>query len=249
MLQVGDAVAFVRDLIPQLGECAQLANFGDETQSGIDEERNTPDDLAEFIFGAFAGRLHRVQHAEGGGKREGKLLHRGRAGFLQVIRADIHRIPLRHLLGREQDHVLGEPHGRRRRKYIRAARKIFLDDVVLRRAGKLGARDALFVGERHVKRQEPRGGGVDRHRRIHLAERDAIEQHAHVADVRNRHADLTDFAFGQRMVGVVSGLRRQVEGDRETGLPLAQIFTVKLIRCLGSRMPGIGPEYPRLVAS
>ena len=221
LLRIGDAVAFTRDLVPQLGEGAHLADFGDEAQPGIDEERDAPDHFAEFFRRAFARGLHRVEHADGGGERKAKLLHRRGACFLQVIGADIHRVPLRHFLGREQNHVLGQPHRGRRRKHIGAAREILLDDVVLRRAGEFLPRDALLIGQRHIKRQQPGGRGVDGHRRVHLAERNAVEQGAHVADVRDRHADLADFALGVRMIAVVAGLRRQIEGDRQPGLTLA----------------------------
>ena len=37
------------------------------------------------------------------------------------------------------------------------------------------------------------------------------------------HADLADLAARELVVGVVAGLRRQVEGDREPGLPLGQV--------------------------
>ena len=59
-------------------------------------------------------------------------------------------------------------------------------------------RDALLVGEREVHAEQPHRGGVDRHRRVHLRERDAVEQRAHLAEVRDRHADLADLAPGER---------------------------------------------------
>ncbi len=248
LLGVGDAVAFTRDLVPQLGEGAHLADFGDEAQPGIDEEGDAPDHVAELFLGAFARSLHRIEHADRGGKREGELLYRRGARLLQMIRADIHRIPFRHFLGREQDHVLGQPHRRRRRKHVGAAREIFFDDVVLRRAGEFCARDTLLVGERDVEREQPSGGGVDGHRRVHLAERDAVEQHAHVADMRDRHADLADLALGVRMVAVIAGLRRQIEGDGEASLPLAQVLAVKRVRRRSGRVARIGAEDPRLIA-
>ena len=55
--------------------------------------------------------------------------------------------------------------------------------------------DALLLGVRDVEREQPRRGGVDRHRRVHLAGRDAVEQGAHVAEVGDRDADLADLAF------------------------------------------------------
>src|SRR3712207_8222447 len=40
LLRVRDAVAIAGDLVPQLGEGAQLADLGDEAQAGVDEERD-----------------------------------------------------------------------------------------------------------------------------------------------------------------------------------------------------------------
>ena len=142
LLRIGDAVALARDLVPQFDEGAHLADFGDEAQPGVDEERDAPDHLAEFLLRHLAGGLHRVEHGDGGGEREGQLLHRRRAGFLQMVGADVHRIPLRQFGRGEDRHVLDQPHRRRRRKHVGAARQIFLDDVVLDRAGAARARGA-----------------------------------------------------------------------------------------------------------
>ena len=46
---------------------------------------------------------------------------------------------------------------------------------------------------------------------------------AHVAEMGDRHADLADLAAGERVVAVVAGLGRQIEGDREAGLALGEI--------------------------
>ena len=108
--------------------------------------------------------------------------------------------------------------------------------------------DALLVGDGDIERQQPRRGRVDRHRRVHLAERDAVEQRAHVAEMGDRHADLADFARGERVVAVVAGLGRQIEGDGQAGLALAQVLAVERVRRRSGRMPGIGAENPRLVA-
>ena len=66
--------------------------------------------------------------------------------------------------------------------------------------------------------------------------------------MRDRHADLADLAFGLRMVAVVAGLGRQIEGDRKAGLPLAQILAIKRVRSGRGRMPRIGAENPRFIA-
>ena len=106
----------------------------------------------------------------------------------------------------------------------------------------------VLLGDGQVEREQPHRRGVDRHRRVHLVERDAVEQRAHVADVGDRHADLADLADGELVVGVVAGLRRQVEGDRQAGLPLRQVAPVQRVG-LGRRgVAGVGAHDPGPVA-
>ena len=107
---------------------------------------------------------------------------------------------------------------------------------------------ALLLGDGDVERQQPGGGGVDRHRGVHRLERDAVEERPHVADVADRDADLADLAAGQRVVAVVAGLGRQVEGDREAGLAAGEVRAVERVRGGGRRMAGVGAEQPGLVA-
>ena len=83
--------------------------------------------------------------------------------------------------------------------------------------------DAVLLRHRHVEGEQPGRGGVDRHRRVHLVERDAVEQRVHVALVGDRDADLADLAARQLVIGVVAGLGGQVEGDREPGLALGEV--------------------------
>ena len=82
-----------------------------------------------------------------------------------------------------------------------AAREIFLDDVVLGGAGKCCARNALFIGHRHVKRQQPGRRGIDGHGGVHLVERQPVEKRSHVAEMGNRNADLAHFAARQKWSG------------------------------------------------
>ena len=96
VLGILHAVALGRDLVPQLGEGAHLADLGDEPQPRVDEERDAPDHGAEVGGRHLAGGLDGVEHGLRGGEREGQLLHRRRAGLLQVIGAHVGRVPLRH---------------------------------------------------------------------------------------------------------------------------------------------------------
>ena len=229
IFRVRHAVALARDFVPKLGECAHLAHLGDEAHAGVDEERYATDHLAELGGRNFTGRFHGIEDCDGRRQRVSEFLHRRRSGFLQMVGADVRRIPLRHGPGREDDGVLDEPQRRFGREHVGAARQVFLDDIVLNRAGELVARGARLIGNGDIERQQPGGGRVDRHRRVHLLERNAVEQCQHIAEMRDRNADFADFAARQLVIGVVAGLRREIEGDREAGLTLAEILLVKLI--------------------
>ena len=97
-----------------------------------------------------------------------------------------------------------------------------------------------------VQRQQDDGRRVDGHRRRHAVERDAVEQLRHVLDRVDGHADAADLAGGQRVVGVVAHLRRQVEGDAQAVDPLrrADIDTAGW-----TRRPSPNPAYCRIVHS
>ena len=110
------------------------------------------------------------------------------------------------------------------------------------------ARRALLVGDRDVEREQPRRGGVDGHRGVHLDDRDVVEQRAHVAEMGDRHADLADLAAREHVVAVVAGLGRQIEGDRQAGLPLGEVLPVKRVQLARVRVPRIGAEDPGFVA-
>ena len=70
-----------------------------------------------------------------------------------------------------------------------------------------------------------------------VAERNAVEQRAHVAEMADRHADLADLALGQHVVGVVAGLGRQIEGDRQAGLSLARFFRYSALESAAVEWP------------
>ncbi|GJE60286.1 hypothetical protein MPOCJGCO_2397 [Methylobacterium trifolii] len=248
LLRVGDAVALLGDLVPEFGERPHLADLGDEPHPGVHEERDAAEHVREARLVEIGIVTHRVEHGDGDGQRVGQLLHRRRARLLQVVGADVHRVPLRHLLGREQDHVLGQPKAGCRREHVGPAREILLDDVVLRGALEAGERRALLLGHREVEGQQPRRCGVNRHRGVHLDERDVLEQGPHVAQMRDRDPDLADLAPRQLVVRVVAGLRRQVEGDRESGLSLGEVAPIEGVRLRGVGMARIGADDPRLVA-
>ena len=101
---------------------------------------------------------------------------------------------------------------------------------------------------RDVHGQQDDGRGVDRHRRRHPLERDAVEQLRHVVERIDRDADPPDLACGQRMVRVVAHLRRQIERDAQTGHPLRQQMPISAIRLCRGAEPGVLPHRPEPAA-
>ena len=205
-------------------------------------------DRGDLVHRYLARVPHRVQHAEGGSERVRKLLRGGRSGLLQVVAADVDRIPLRRVLDRPRDRVDDQPAAVRRREDVRASGQVLLHDVVLGGAAERAAVGALLVGVGDVEAEQPGRRGVDRHRRVHDAWVDAFEKGPHVAEVGDRHADLADLSGRQRVVGVVAALGRKVEGDREARLPLGEVLPVERVRCLGRRVAGVGAHDPRAIA-
>ena len=246
LLVVGDAVALAAELLPQHRHRPQLRVLLDEAHARVDEERDAAEDLAHQL-GRHA-LAHRVEHGDGVGHRVGDLLHRRRAGLLQVVGADVDGVPLRNLGDRVGHHVGDQPHRGAGRERVGPARQELLDDVVLRGALKRGGGDAVLLRGADVQRQQPGRRRVDRHRRVHLAERDAVQQLVHVALVGDRHADLADLAARELVVGVVAGLGRQVERDRQARLALGQVGPVQLVGLLRGRVARVGPHHPRTVA-
>ena len=107
-----------------------------------------------------------------------------------------------------------------------------------------GGGDALLLGDELVQQQQQRGGSVDRHRGRHLVERDAVEQHPHVLDRVDRHADLADLAVGDRGVGVVAHLGRQVEGHGQPGRAVRDQLVVARVGLGRGAEPGVLAHRP-----
>jgi hypothetical protein len=79
-----------------------------------------------------------------------------------------------------REEIGGDPHRGARREDVVPAGDVLLEDVVLNRAPQLVTCDALLLADELIEEQEQRGGGVDRHRRRDLAERDIGEEELHV---------------------------------------------------------------------
>ena len=97
-----------------------------------------------------------------------------------VIAGDRDRVPARNALAAAGEHVGDQPHGRRRRKDVGAARDVFLQDVVLHGPGELRRTARPAAPPPRCTGEQDRRGGVDRHRGRDAVQRDAVEELLHV---------------------------------------------------------------------
>ena len=185
---------------------------------GVEEKRKPRRELVH-LPGRGEGALHVLDAVA---QREGQFLNRGRAGFADVIAADRDRIEARRVLGAELDRVGDQAHRRLGRIDVFLLRDVFLEDVVLQRAGDLAPVRALLFGDREIHGPDRRGRRIDGHRNGDVGERNLVEESFHVRERTDGDAAFADFAFGQRMVGVVAHQRGKIEGDGEAGLALRE---------------------------
>ena len=177
-------------------------------------------------------------------EREGDLLHRGRARLGHVVAGDGDGVPAGQFLAAVGEAVRDQAQRRARRVDVGAARDVLLEHVVLDRPGQRARAGALLLPHHLVEHEQHRGGRVDRHRGGHLAERYAVEQPAHVVDRVDRDPHLADLAVRDRGVGVVSHLRRQVEGDRQAGRPGLDQLLEAPVGLRGAGESGVLPHRP-----
>ena len=131
---------------------------------------------------------------------------------------------------------------------VGAARDVFLENVVLHRAGKPREIRALLLGHRDVESQQDRGGRVDGHRSGDAFERNAVEQRLHVFERVNGHADFADLALRERVVGVHADLRGQIEGDGKSRLSLFEQIAIAAVGFGGAAEAGVLPHGPEPAA-
>ncbi len=207
---------------------------------GVEEERKLAGELVDVQ--ACSQRRFDIGNAVRQCKRH--FLHGGRARFPDVIARDRDRIPVRYILGAEREDVCDQAHRWRGREDIRAAGDIFLEDIVLDRAAQLLHVDALASGHGDVHGKQDACRRVDGHRRGDLIQRDLVEELLHVADGRDGHAHLADLSHGDRVVGVVADLGRQVKGNAQAGLPVLEQVAVAAVEVLGGGKAGILAHRP-----
>ena len=167
------------------------------------------------------------------------------AGLLHVVSRDRDGVELGHVLRGVLEDVGDDSHRELGRIDIGVAHHELLEDVVLDRTRKLVEGAALLQTRNDVECQDGQHGAVHGHRHGHLVEGNSVEEHLHVLDGADRHAGLSDVAHHARVVGVVTAVRSQVEGHRQTLLSGGEVAAVECVGLLGGRESGILADGPR----
>ena len=234
------AVALAQLARPDPAGGAVLGDLLEEVDVRVEEEGEARREVVDREPAGDRG----VDVGEAVREREGELLHRVRAGLADVVAGDRDRVPARHLLRAELDHVRHEPHRRLGREDPLLLRDVLLEDVRLDRPAELGARDALLLADADVEREQHRRRRVDRHRGRDLAERDPAEERLHVRERVDGNALAADLAERARVVGVETHQRRHVEGGREPCLPVLEQIAEPLVRLRRRAEAGELPHRP-----
>jgi len=197
-------------------QTARRAELGDLLQQigvRVEEER----DARREVVDRQAARARRLDVGDAVGQRERDLLHGVAARLANMIAADADGVPARHLVATEREaiRVRASTAGR---IDVRPARHVLLEDVVLDRPDS-------------ARRAMPRSSATAtyRHSRVAAVALMVIDVDTRSSGNRRaaracrrgsrRRPRASDLAARERMVRVAPHLRRQVEGDRQAGLP------------------------------
>ena len=238
------AEAVAHDLRPDAAGCTILRDFFEHVVVRVPEEGETARKVVDVESRLDGG----IDVGDAVGNRKGDFLGSRRAGFADMVARDGNGVPLRYVLRAVSEDVGDEAHGRARREDVGAASRILLEDIILNRARELVCGHALLLGNGDVHRQKHGSRGVDRHGRRDLAEIDLVEEGLHVSERIDRHADLADLAFGNRIIGVVADLRRQIESAREARRARFNQHAVTLVGLFGCGEAGVHAHRPEAAA-
>ena len=153
-------------------------------------------------------------------------------------------VEFRHVGGAIGEDVRDNPHRGGRRIDVGVADHELLQNVVLNGSGKRRRRHALLFGGHDEQRQDRHHRAVHRHRNRHPVERNITEQQRHVGNGIDGDTGHADIIGDKRIVGIITAMRRQVEGHGQPHLAGGKVAPVEGVRFLGRRKAGILPDRP-----
>ena len=158
---VGGSIAVAHPLGPDATSGPELAHLLEEVHMAVEEETQ-PRCEGVHRKTSSAGRLHVCKPI---GQSEGQFLGGRGAGFPDVVTGDRYGVPPGHL-GRGEPNDVGDQADRRPgREQVLLLGLVFLENVVLKRAGQAGSLHAGLLGHHHVHGQQDGSRTVDGHGR------------------------------------------------------------------------------------
>jgi len=206
--------ALFHDLAPYTASGAELGDLFEQVVMGVEEESQPRCEFIDLQSGLDGG----VHIGDAVGQGKGDFLDSTGAGFADVVAGDGDGVPFGYVVFAVGKDIGDDAHGFLGGIDVRAAGHVFLEDVVLDRAGDLARRCALLLGDGDVHAEQDGGGGVDGHGGRDRVQRDTVEEDLHVGQGVDGDTDLADFTLAHGGIRVVAHLGGQVEGNREPGL-------------------------------
>ena len=130
--RISRAKAFAHDVRPEPARGAVLRDLLEQVVVRVEEKRKP---RREFVHGQARGDRG-VDVGDGVGQREGHFLRGGRASLANVIAGNGDGVPGGQFGAAPGEKIGDDAHRRARRIDVGAARDVFLQDIVLHRAGK-----------------------------------------------------------------------------------------------------------------
>ena len=230
------------ELGPEHAGRPHLRHFHEKVHADGPEERKP---WREFVDGQ-TGRDTGPRILQPIGQRVGEFEIGGGSCLLHVIAGYRDRIELRHPLGCVSENIGDDFHRGGGRIDKGVPHHELLENVVLDRAAEFFGRNALFFTGHDIERHDRQDRAIHGHRHAHLVERNAVEQGSHVVDRIDgdtRHANVTSDA---RVIGIITAMRGEIEGDRQPHLPGGEIAAVEGIRIFRRGESCILPDGPGL---
>ena len=194
------AVALDHGFVPDATRGAVLGDLFEEIVVRVEEKRELRDELVDGQATAHSP----LDVLETIAKGEGQFLNGGRAGFADVVAADGNGVELGSVLHAKFEGVDDQAHRGFGRVDVLFLRDVFLEDVILQRAGNFLPVRALLFGDREIHGPDHRRRRIDGHGSGDAGQWNFVKEHFHIREGADGHAALADFAFGERVVGVVT---------------------------------------------
>ena len=201
-------------MFDQLGpEHAGSTHFGD-LHKVIHPNSPEKRDAGSKIINVKSGFNTGAQIFESIGKGISQLDIAGSAGLLHVVARYRNGVELRHVFGGIFKDISDDAHRGFWGIDVGVAHHKFFENIILDGACQLLFGYSLLLGCDDIKRHNGNYGSVHGHGDRHLIQRNLVKKYFHIEDGIDSYPRFAHIAGHARMVGVVTAVSSQIEGNR-----------------------------------